>query len=78
MSSKKVTIGIRPTRQGSSGSADQWVESREASRVAEPMKRLTIDIPAELHRKIKGQCATRGTKMADEVRELLRQQYDHA
>ena len=39
------------------------------------MKRLTIDIPEELHRTIKSQCAARGTKMADEVRELLLQNY---
>ena len=39
------------------------------------MKRLTIDIPETLHRKIKAQCAMRGTKIADEVRELLIQKY---
>ena len=39
------------------------------------MKRLTIDVPEELHRKIKTACAQRGTKIADEVRELLLQKY---
>ena len=39
------------------------------------MKRLTIDVPASLHRAIKTQCAVRGTKIADEVRELLIQKY---
>lgn len=41
----------------------------------EPMKRLTIDVPENLHRSIKAQCAMRGTKIADEVRELLLQKY---
>lgn len=39
------------------------------------MKRLTIDVPESLHRSIKTQCAMRGTKIADEVRELLLQKY---
>ena len=38
-------------------------------------KRLTIDIPASLHRTIKSQCALRGSKIADEVRELLIEKY---
>lgn len=38
-------------------------------------KRLTIDIPVELHRTIKSQCALRGTKIADEVRQLLFEKY---
>ena len=41
----------------------------------ERMKRLTIDVPESLHRAIKMQCAARGTKMADEIRELLMQKY---
>ena len=39
------------------------------------MKRLTIDVPESLHRSIKAQCAMRGTKIADEVRELLLKKY---
>jgi hypothetical protein len=38
-------------------------------------KRLTIDVSVTLHRAIKAQCAMRGTKIADEVRELLKQKY---
>jgi len=71
MTTKRVSIGGRPTREPA---ADAWVESR-AHDGPEPMKRLTIDVPAELHRAIKMQCASRGTKIADEVRELLIQKY---
>jgi hypothetical protein len=72
MSGKKVPIGARPTSQiQPPPSADQWVDNR----AAEPMKRLTIDIPESLHRAIKSQCANRGTKIADEVRMLLLQNY---
>ncbi|MEU3475892.1 hypothetical protein [Rhodococcus sp. NPDC006774] len=42
---------------------------------AEPLKRLTLDIPASLHREIKKQTADRGTKMVEEIRDLLEQKY---
>jgi len=73
MSAKKVSIGTRPTTrpQEQPGQADEWVKDR----ASEPMKRLTIDIPVDLHRAIKTATASRGTKMADEVRELLMQKY---
>ena len=38
-------------------------------------KRLSIDIPAELHTRIKVICARRGTKIADEVRALLEKEF---
>lgn len=68
---KKIAFGTKPTNKPAPVAADAWVESREA----ESMKRLTIDIPESLHRTIKAQCAMRGTKIADEVRELLLQKY---
>ncbi|MDE2252715.1 MAG: hypothetical protein KGL42_00350 [Betaproteobacteria bacterium] len=76
--SKKVSITPRPSAR----QADDWV-SAPAKRVApvknavatEKMSRLTIDIPAGLHRKIKAACATEGLKMADVVRELLNKKY---
>lgn len=70
--SKKVTIGAKPTPRPA---ADAWVESRVRPNERERMKRLTIDVPEGLHRAIKSQCAARGTKIADEVRELLLQKY---
>jgi len=39
------------------------------------MKRLTIDVPLGLHKRIKSQCAKKGSKMADAVRELLEKQF---
>lgn len=38
-------------------------------------KRLTIDIPESLHRNIKVDCAKRGVKMADEIRDLLEKRF---
>ena len=37
----------------------------------ERMKRFTIDVPESLHRRIKAECALRGVKMADYLRETL-------
>ena len=72
--SKKIVIGTKPTsKQTPNIEANAWVKRRPAANVK--MKRLTIDIPETLHRKIKAQCAMRGTKIADEVRELLIQKY---
>lgn len=74
MSTKKIAFGIKPINKSETVSVDTWVESRAAGE-AEAMKRLTIDIPESLHRMIKSQCAMRGTKIADEVRELLLKKY---
>ena len=38
-------------------------------------KRLTIDILESLHRNIKVDCAQRGVKMADEIRDLLEKRF---
>ncbi|MBX4335211.1 hypothetical protein [Bartonella raoultii] len=69
---KKIKIGKKPTSK--SVPVDAWVESRKGP-MDEAMKRLTIDVPESLHRLIKVSCASRGTKIADEVRELLLQKY---
>lgn len=74
MSTKKIAFGTKPTNKPAQAPVDTWVESRTAGN-AEAMKRLTIDIPDSLHRTIKSQCAMRGTKIADEVRELLLKKY---
>lgn len=84
MTAKKVAIGARPSKPSVPADADAWVATRGSAELAgdaapaEKMKRLTIDIPASLHRKIKADCAQRETTIADEVRELLLQKYGKA
>jgi predicted DNA binding CopG/RHH family protein len=76
MSAKKVAFGARPsTNTAAPAEADSWVKDRSTTDTPETMKRLTIDVSESLHRAIKSQCAQRGTKIADEVRELLLQKY---
>lgn len=87
---KKVAFPAKPI----SKAANDWVANKPEVEVTEPpateppkvkeeqpkeeMKRLTIDIPESLHRTIKSQCAIRGTKIVDEVREMLLQKYSNA
>lgn len=76
MTTKKIEFGTKPSNRPVPDAVDSWVDSRTTVQaVVEPMKRLTIDIPESLHRSIKSQCAMRGSKIADEVRELLLQKY---
>jgi hypothetical protein len=59
--------------------ADSWVSPPVADRtpvkpVADatgPLKRLTIDLDADLHRRFKSICAAHDLKMADEVRQAI-------
>ena len=74
MVGKKVAFGNKPqTKVVEEASKDDWVKNREAEPTK--MKRLTIDVPEELHRRIKSACASKGVKMADEIRILLEQHF---
>jgi hypothetical protein len=69
--SKRVTIA-HPRQPVS---ADDWVKQKPAAAAAEPMKRLTIDIPESLHTRIKIACAANRQNMADKVRALLEAEF---
>ena len=76
MAGKKVAFGGKPQAKATTPAAkDEWVKSRSADSNT-PMKRLTIDVPEALHRKIKSGCAERGVKMADEIRTLLEKHFN--
>jgi hypothetical protein len=71
---KKVTFAGKPTGTPVANGVDDWVMNREPSG-HEPMKRLTIDVPISLHKRIKSQCAMQNLVMADVIRELLEQRF---
>lgn len=78
---KRVQIGARPSKP-LPPAADSWVESRTEGEPASPtpkpeekMKRLTIDIPISLHRKVKTECASSGETIRDVVVDLLIKKY---
>ena len=64
-----------------SGAGDPAVKPPETSapegpKAAAPkMKRLTIDIPDNLHRRVKSRCGQDGLRMADVIRDLLEQRF---
>ena len=41
----------------------------------EPTKRFTIDVPAELHRRVRAACAKRGLKVSSVLRDLLEREF---
>ena len=66
---KKVAFGPNPASK--QATADAWVAADAPKPVAEPTRRLTIDIPVGLHTRLKVGCALQGHSIADVVRELL-------
>ena len=64
--SRKPEAGERPQQ-----AADAWVDGKGEQK----MKRLTIDVSENLHRRIKMTCAGKGVKMADEIRRLLEREF---
>ena len=79
--SKKVTMKMPLNVAKPAEAAEAWVANRESATVttlvqpAEKMKRFTIDVSESLHKRIKMECAARGTKMADVIRDLLEQEF---
>ena len=53
----------------------QLAQVEEKSTKPEQTKRLTIDIPESLHKRVKSQCATQGTTIADVVRAFLERKF---
>lgn len=50
-------------------------QAEKSSTKPEVMKRLTIDIPESLHKRVKSQCGARGTTIADVVRKYLEKSF---
>jgi ParG len=59
--------------------AEDWVGAAPAApkgiKDGAPTKRLTVDIPEDLHRRIKVHCAGKGSQISDIVRELLAKEF---
>ncbi|HAS87479.1 MAG TPA: hypothetical protein DCS31_11925 [Candidatus Competibacteraceae bacterium] len=72
MNTKKVAIGAKPTAKPQPANPDAWVDARQS---VTSTKRLTIDVPANLHARIKASCAMRGTKMVDEITAILQDKF---
>ena len=71
-STKKVTIGSRPSKS-KAAAAEQWIKTRETAKAGEDeeMKRMTFDMPENLHKKLKLYCVEHGTKRSTVIRDLV-------
>jgi hypothetical protein len=73
---KKVAFGAKPIAR-KAVTPDEWVAGNAAPKEAAKeekkveLTRYTIDIPVELHAKIKSYCALKHVKMRDEIITLL-------
>jgi ParG len=67
MSKKTIPFGSSPQLPAPAPDPEQWVKSRSGGK----KKRLTFEIPAELHARVKAGCARRGTSMVAEIEALL-------
>lgn len=77
----RKTVSIKPqARKAQIDAMNVWVaqgaevavpQPRIAPTDKEPMKRLSIDLPASLHKELMMYCAAKGTKAASLVREAL-------
>lgn len=74
MSSKSVPI---PQPVSLSRPADAWIEGAPARspKIEGPTKRLTVDIPKDLHKRIKAHCAEHETQISDAVRIILAEKF---
>ena len=56
--------------------AEDWARfGVDGSEPEEPMKRFTIDVPVELHRRIRAACAKRGLRPSSVLRDLLEREF---
>jgi hypothetical protein len=74
---KKVTIGTKPRAARQAVTPDEWVATGTTKPISarEETMRFTIDIPVELHARIKSQCALRRVKMREEILALLERHF---
>ena len=74
---KKVAFGAKPRSQKAT-TPDEWVAGRgtdNGQKENVETTRFTIDIPIDLHARIKSQCALRKVKMRDEIQALLEKHF---
>jgi ParG len=69
---KKVDFSVRPraAKEELPSTPDQWVREGKAAD-AGPQKRLTLNLPVELHTAFKGRCVFEGVTIQDKVRLLI-------
>lgn len=52
---------------------EQWIKQQPKTTTEGKPARLVVDLPADLHRQLKGKCGVEGRKIKDVIHELLEQ-----
>ena len=50
---------------------EEWVKTKPKTSSTEKAARLVVDIPADLHRQLKGKCGMEGLKIKDVIQNLI-------
>ena len=58
-------------------SAEDWAGFGADGREPQEMKRFIIDVPVELHRRVRAACAKRGMRPSSVLRDLLEREFPH-
>jgi hypothetical protein len=72
---KKTSFTPKPSNKQPTANLDAFVGVSPEPTNGEKMKRLTIDIPESLHRRVKAGCAVRGVEMATLMRSFLEKEF---
>jgi proline-rich tail region repeat protein len=71
----KKDLAFKPATNASTTPED-WIEKRDKPAApAEPTKRLTVDIPQSLHKRIRLACIEHDEVMADVIRDILQKAF---
>jgi hypothetical protein len=71
---KKVEFGAKRPSSIEAKNLDHWVSGEEPTD-REPIKRLTIDLPLSLHKRVKAQCAMENIPIIEVIRQFLDQRF---
>jgi len=74
----KKDLAFKPATK-KTATPDAWIESRDKpSAPPESTKRLTVDIPQSLHKRIRLACIEQDEVMADAIRRILQTAFSEA
>lgn len=71
---KKVEFAAKRPSTTETTNLDDWVDGVTPTD-REPTKRLTIDLPLSLHKRVKAQCAMENVAIIEVIREFLNQRF---
>ena len=72
MSGKKVVFGQKPKTNEIDKTINDWVTGKKIENVEEDFKRTTINLPVDMHKKLKIMGATEGLNMKDIIIEAIK------